>query len=446
MTSKPLSRSVRTMALLACVALCLAGCPQPSGPPLVRSRLPIHVGSTAFPGQPDGTGGTNKPYVAVTVCVPNSNPQSCQTIDNIMIDTGSVGLRLFSQVVSVALPPAPGPPTFECEGFGAGYAWGQVVLASLTLAQEPPVTVPIQLITPAPLPSGTPACNFNRDVLTPSGAGFNGILGLAPFANDTLSTKLSSDYLTCTASGCTCAAGTAACAGANGNPTLVPNPIFQVPVASNATKADSNGVIIDLSGVSGNGNGATGVVGSLFLGIGTNSPWNDPTYLTVENNLTLTNKCPHPNCQTPITTIVGTNYIVQTVFNGAQYSGPVDTGSNAYYFPDGSLPVCSAPQNFYYCLATPTILSATVLSSSGSSSAVQFWVANGSTLINSRNSAFSNLGGSFGPLFFDWGLPFFYDRFVYIVYASAIGNDGTISIQWQPPLWAYSFCPNDHCP
>ena len=40
----------------------------------------------------------NKPCVSVTVCTPGTS--TCQTIDDILLDTGSFGLRIFKQVLT----------------------------------------------------------------------------------------------------------------------------------------------------------------------------------------------------------------------------------------------------------------------------------------------------------------------------------------------------------
>src|ERR1700687_2414070 len=46
-------------------------------------------------------GYPNKPCVSVTICKPGTS--TCQTIDDILLDTGSFGLRIFKQVLAVSL-------------------------------------------------------------------------------------------------------------------------------------------------------------------------------------------------------------------------------------------------------------------------------------------------------------------------------------------------------
>src|SRR5659263_409106 len=44
----------------------------------------------------------NKPCVSVTVCTPGTS--TCQTVTDILLDTGSFGLRIFQQALTVTLP------------------------------------------------------------------------------------------------------------------------------------------------------------------------------------------------------------------------------------------------------------------------------------------------------------------------------------------------------
>lgn len=50
---------------------------------------------------PDGT-GVNRLYTSVTICKPGSTTL-CKTIDHVLVDTGSVGLRLLASEVPADL-------------------------------------------------------------------------------------------------------------------------------------------------------------------------------------------------------------------------------------------------------------------------------------------------------------------------------------------------------
>src|SRR6185312_10064858 len=75
-------------------------------------------------------GYINEPCVSVTICQPGTN--NCQTIPNILLDTGSYGLRIFSSLVSVPLTQistAQGP-LYTCAQFADGSSdWGPVKTA-----------------------------------------------------------------------------------------------------------------------------------------------------------------------------------------------------------------------------------------------------------------------------------------------------------------------------
>ena len=47
---------------------------------------------------PPGTDSIDVPFVSVTLCVPGTT--SCQTIDHVIVDTGSSGLRIISSVLT----------------------------------------------------------------------------------------------------------------------------------------------------------------------------------------------------------------------------------------------------------------------------------------------------------------------------------------------------------
>ena len=90
-------------------------------------------------------GDVNDPCVTVTVCTPNTS--ACQTVNSILLDTGSYGLRIFKQKlnnVSFAEVAAGSGSLAECAQFGDGSTlWGPVQTAGVVLGNEPVVQVPI---------------------------------------------------------------------------------------------------------------------------------------------------------------------------------------------------------------------------------------------------------------------------------------------------------------
>ena len=44
----------------------------------------------------------NGPFATVTVCVPDTS--DCQSVDHVLVDTGSAGLRLLGSALTISLP------------------------------------------------------------------------------------------------------------------------------------------------------------------------------------------------------------------------------------------------------------------------------------------------------------------------------------------------------
>jgi hypothetical protein len=327
----------------------------------------------------------NGAFTSVTVCVPGTS--NCQTIDGVLVDTGSVGLRLVSSILTVSLPSqndAGGAPILECHQFQDSYQWGPVGVADVKIAGEQASSAPIQAIGTSafgvPLSctqSGLPALE------TVDALGANGVLGIGPFRQDcgiacTLSGAANPGlYYSCPSFGCV--------------PTAVAlnqqvqSPVWLFPL-------DNNGVIIQLPSIP--ATGAPTVSGSLIFGIGTRS-----------NN----------GLGTAVVLPLDDTGDFTTTFQGQSYSSSfIDSGTNGLYFLDSAttgLTICS-DASLFYCPATTVALAATNRGTSGSSAPVNFTVANADALFNSPNVAFDNLGGpSAGS--FEWGLPFFFGRTVY---------------------------------
>ena len=342
----------------------------------------------------------NKPCVSVTVCTPGTS--TCQTINDILLDTGSYGLRIFSSAlagVSLTQVSSGSGSLAECVQFGDGSSlWGPVQTADVVLGSESAVRTPIQVIN-AGFGSRPSACG-NADT-TPVAAGFNGILGVGLFAYDCGTACANSAnngmYYACSGTSCT---GTRSALSLQ-----VQNPVALLP-------EDNNGVIVQLPGVA--TGGAASATGSLILGIGTRTN-NTPSAVTM-----------YPVNQSAEFT---------TTFGGTTYDSFLDTGSNGLFFTapsSAALPECSSSSySGWFCPPSTTSFTAVNTGSTGSPSAgVTFRIGNAGTLLGSSNNVFSELGGSYAGEF-DWGLPFFLGRSVYV------GIDGTGSSLGTGPYWAY---------
>lgn len=344
----------------------------------------------------------DQPCTQVTICQPGTSV--CQTISDILVDTGSIGIRIFGSVLSLPLPQeveSQGDPIGECVSFADGSAlWGSVQLADVVLAGEPAVTVPIHVIAPtfAGQSSSQNPCNSVAES-DPSTAGFNGILGIGLFTHDCgVICEINNSnnlYFSCAVSTCGSIAAPLS--------TQVQNPVWLLPF-------DKNGVILTLPNVP--AMGAPTLSGSVILGIGTTS-----------------NNSPPPGISTFSTDPSG---FLTTVYKGTTFAQSIiDTGSNGYFFPDSTLPLCPISMRLqdFYCPPATANLSATLFSVNGRQATVLFQVANTATLFQTGDAAFNNLGGPSST--FDWGLPFFLGRVV------IVGIEGQFSTLGTGPFYAF---------
>jgi hypothetical protein len=120
-------------------------------------------------GRPMGT--VNTPYVTVTVCLPGSTSQ-CRTVDHVLLDTGSYGLRLAASALNqLVLPPVTrgdGTAIAECAQFVDGYSWGSVRQADVRIAGEIARGISIHVLGDAGVPA-VPAAARPRARSTASG-------------------------------------------------------------------------------------------------------------------------------------------------------------------------------------------------------------------------------------------------------------------------------------
>ena len=121
---------------------------------------------------------------------------------------------------------------------------------------------------------------------------------------------------------------------------------------------------------------------------------------------------------------------LKTSFKNQTYPGFIDSGSNAFFFLDSSttgITGCPSPETGFYCPSSPVNLSASN-SDGTSSNTINFTIGNASQLFSvSANFVFPTLGGP-NPGIFDWGLPFFFGRKVFIGFEPPADTK---------PFWAY---------
>jgi len=383
-------------------------------PPVVTTPSnvqPVVVDSgPSLNGQP--IGANDELFTTVTICVPGTS--TCQSIDHVLVDTGSTGLRLLSANIALTLPfvtDSGNNPIGNCIQFAdTSYQWGPLVKVDVKMAGEVASSVPVQIAGAsnfAAVPASCSAGGIPAQTVLELGA--NGILGVGLFRQDCGPACASSTppaiYFSCPATGCT--------------PTSVAltgqlqNPVWMFP-------QDNNGLAIILPQVG--AAGAVSVAGSMIFGIGTQS----------NNGL--------GSAQAQAADINTGNFT--TTFNGVPYSTSyIDSGSSGFFILDSTttgLPNCASSSDAagFYCPTSPTSFTAITSgrnpNGSGTtvSANIAFSIANGVSLIDSPNTAFNNLGGP-APGVFDWGLPFFFGRTVFV------GIENQTSAAGTGPYWAY---------
>lgn len=385
----------------------------------------------------------NKPCATVTICQPGTG--NCATIDDILIDTGSYGLRVFSSVLPSSLNlqqvMVSGAPLAECSQFMDGSAlWGPVETADVILVSggERASSIPILVIDSSygKVPSG---CGTPASGPTDQMAGYNGILGVGLFTQD-CGEDCDPSYNSSSASNGIYFNGSTGTGIGVPLASQVVNPVSRFPV-------NNNGVIVELPSISSSGEASTN--GSLIFGIGTGNNSNNTPPSSVKVYQADANG----------------NFV--TVFNGVTYSDTstvantygsfIDSGSNSYGFPApaglnccdsgeiGASVKCSASNsNGWFCPLSPSSPysgTATNKGASGTvtasvSSSVSFQIVNYET-INSNYNVFNNIGSDITApdLTFDWGLPFFFGRDVFVGFQGTTGEFNSAS--YAGPYWAY---------
>jgi len=359
----------------------------------------------------------NTPYVTVKVCAPN-NASLCDTITHVLVDTGSIGLRVLASALPNTLSSltqvtdsTTSNPLNECGLFASGYTWGTVRQGGVTLGSETTSSSQnIQVIADSAagaVPSDCISQGSNNPEQTAAELGANGIIGLNGVQYDcgtgcvSATTPYPATYYECPSANATCTAVNVPLA------KQVANIVYGLPT-------DNNGVIVQLPSVA--TDGAATATGALIFGIGTQS----------NNTLGSASKIATDSVGDFTATING-----ESVSNSF-----VDTGSTYYFFTENELeqPVCTNPSDFFCPTTTKTestVFSVTDGSSSNTYSTT-FTVANAYTVLSasSTNYAVGNVAAvndysSISGL--DFGLPFVYSRNVYIGNQTSPGTGGYVA-------------------
>jgi hypothetical protein len=390
-------------------------------------------------------------WTTVTVCAPGTT--NCQTVDNVLVDTGSQGLRILSSALNATVAGSlgsiqnSGTQLQECVQFAStDYAWGSMLAADVEIAGEKASSLPIQVIgyNTSPVPAQCLAVPVNPNLPnggnddTVAALGGNGILGIGAFGypwdcgsgctSESNLTTAGYPYYLCP-TGEACAATTVPYQSPDYQAT---NPIVLF------SSSDNNGVLITLPSIAANGAADGTVSGSLIFGIGTQS-----------NNALASSATVYALDQY--------GNIPEITYNGFQYSSPnntivLDTGSEVLEILDantlasvGISECADAPG--YYCPTNSVSFSMTAPEANNTLGTLTFNIMNADTLFATGNAAFNDIGGDGGTSAstddLDFGLPFFFGKTVYVgmgpgLYSNETGPPSAAS-ETLAPYGYYAF-------
>ena len=397
----------------------------------VRAYLPITLvpqGALANVLPISVTGGptnnaVNSAFTSVTLCVPGTT--TCNSIDGILVDTGSTGLR----VLSSKLPSLPAStdstsnPVSECVEFpDQSYLWGNVVLADVRIAGEVGASVPVHAISSPSVqaPASCSSAGTGVNLGTAAALGSNGILGVGYKQHDC------GALCDPSAGGTPPSSAYYGCAGGTCSPSFVPE-AQQVTNPASTFAADNNGIAVQLPGVVAP---AMQLDGQITFGIGTQS-----------NNTML---------NTTVFTIDGNGFFTTNLSSTGQSltSSTLDTGLNSLRFPDDALTACASSS--FFCPSGSTSLASVQLGQNNQQSTINFVVDNADVLFTQNPGAAvlptlaasngtGDCSAGVGACQFEWGLPFFYGRIVFIAIEERSVPGGPLG-----PWFAYSTSFSSH--
>ncbi|KGA93836.1 Heavy-chain fibroin [Leptospirillum ferriphilum] len=408
-----------------------AGCsPCPSGTngaySYYANTIPVYMGYF------NGALQVNVPYVTVRICIPSTT--QCQTINNVLLDTASSGLRIFSDALTISLPNVQvgGQDVATCESFGSGNIWGGMYFADVYLAGEPSFKLAVHVGSSSFGLSGTPPSPCNSSLVSSATqAGMNGILGIGPVPEGYVTS-----FYACNGSSCSSLNSSQGqdLTSENG---YIRNPLFAL--ASETDSGDINGVTIQLNAVPSGGlnysqtNGSPGmVVGKLILGVNgqSDNPTPQPTASTLYGIYDCT--CSNGFILTGLFgSSLGTNNTIdETLFDtGTTYADYAYSNVNTWTPPTTcSVSGYGSLDNLtWYCPSSDTPYTYDVIYNQDGNApdyfySLVFHIGNASTLLsnasNNAGVAFNNLAYEYtgSSNFMDLGVEVYFGHDVQILY------------------------------
>ena len=344
--------------------------------------------------------GLNRMTVSVTLCEPGT--EHCATIDDVMVDTGSTGLRLEASAVPSTLDlPAfvgvDGKPLAECLRFVHDDAWGPLHRADVRIGGMSAKDIPVQVIAddlrlkPAGCPTSTamPTSNGTLGI----GQHLLDCRGACTQREDLPGVFIQDDGVWLPVH------------GSVPSEDRLPNPVSRFP-------QHGNGVVIDIPASP--DIGADKIVGTLTFGVG-----------TVVNN--------QPGAHI---IHLDANGLFTTRYGGADYPASyIDSGTETNILADEALPRCVGME-WAFCVSPVRALTTTLVGTDGAEVQVPFRVGDYRDALKGHVGAWDGFAEVAEPSSkaFVWGAPFFIGRRVALVFEgmTAGGLDGP-----RGPLYAF---------
>ena len=375
-TAKLVLRSPLALVLAASVATALAAYAAASA----RDAMTVNVVPLTVRTPHSGY---NRMVVSVTLCDPGTD--HCATIDNVMVDTGSTGLRIESSRIPSdlnlpAFTTTDGKPLAECLRFVHDDAWGPLYRTDMRIGGLTAKNLPIQVIADdlRPRPAECP-----MSTAKPTS---NGTLGIGPHLLD-------------------CQGACAQDASRPGvfventgswQPLLGSVPIeSRLPNPVSLFAQHGNGIVLDLP-ASPEG-GTAEIAGTLTFGVGTaaNNRIRGAQILRIDANGRFTTRC-----------------------GGVDYpESYIDSGTETYILADQGLPRCPG-MTWAFCVSPPRTLQATMVGTEGRMVPVRFTLGDYRDALDRRVGAWDGFGevAESSSRAFVWGAPFFLGRRVALVF------------------------------
>jgi hypothetical protein len=163
----------------------------PTPPATGDNVVPVRVNSWM--------GNVNSLFVSIKVCLPGkSNLTQCAIVDNMLVDTGSTGVRIGAWAIPSLAPmlltqagatddKLGTSPIAQCMPFASGFTWGAIKRADILIGKKTASNLPIQVIADGAFATPADCVSYGgADLGSLAAMGANGTVGISNFTGDSL--------------------------------------------------------------------------------------------------------------------------------------------------------------------------------------------------------------------------------------------------------------------